>query len=101
MVTMATVRTWGSTRTSDDDPEQRLRGSSVPKPIICDEAALGIDAAVSEVCQALPKAGECLCHYWLIRPSVVHASREVGVSRRKAAELIRIGESGVGAALAA
>lgn len=73
-----------------------LLGSTVRNPVISDDLACAVDAAVSEVCAENEKLGRALVQYFLKRRSYRQIGKKWGCSHSTAGALVQAGVAAVG-----
>ncbi|MEJ2533878.1 MAG: antiterminator Q family protein [Halioglobus sp.] len=71
-------------RYPEQTPFQALRGSSVRTPLINDETAQAVDAAVARLCDLDREGGEVLVAYFIERKPLTRIARQCGMNRWQA-----------------
>lgn len=82
-----------------EEPFSRLRGSTVPEPLIDDTQAERIDGAVALLGIDSPMEGRIVCGYYYSRWSVKAMAGALGRDRRNISTMLRSGESWIRAVL--
>jgi len=80
-------------------PYRRLLGSTLPSPVISDDAAMQIDSVVARLVQRDSETGKAIILYYCSSGNISDVARRLGQPRRKIDILIKAGTSWLDGAL--